>query len=214
MARDHVDLDGRRVQARERVYLLLHKPPGHVTTYRDTHGRPTVYDLIAGVGTFVSAAGRLDLDTSGLLVMTNDTQLADHITSPRSHVPKTYLVTASTRLADEDLQQLREGIDLSDGRTRPARVVRVHGGATGSRFEITLTEGRNRQVRRMVEALGAGVVQLTRIRIGSVSIGRLPVGEWRPLTQAEVRALDRTRRHVTGQQPRERSPRSRSARRR
>jgi 23S rRNA pseudouridine2605 synthase len=189
MDRDRIRLDGKPLRAAERVYLLLYKPTGYLTTYRDPQGRPTVYDLVRDVGTFVSPVGRLDLDTSGLLLMTNDNQLAERVTNPTSHVPKTYLVKASVRLSDEQLQHLREGIELSDGPTRPARVTRLRDSAKYTHFEITLTEGRNRQVRRMVEALGATVLKLVRVKIGPIAIGRLPIGKWRLLTPAEVRAL-------------------------
>lgn len=191
MVRDHVRLDNRPLEARERVYLLLYKPTGYLTTYKDPKGRPTIYDLIADVETFVSPVGRLDLDTSGLLLMTNDTQLAERVTNPISHVPKTYLVKASTVLSDAQLQQLRDGIGLSDGMTRPAIVRRQRDSARYTHFEITLTEGRNRQVRRMVEALGARVLKLVRIRIGPVAIGDLPIGKWRRLTRSEVAAFNR-----------------------
>ena len=189
MARDRVQLDGKPLTPRDRIYLLLYKPTGYITTYRDPQKRPTVYDLIADVGTFLSPVGRLDLDTSGLLLMTNDNQFAERVTNPDSHVPKTYLVKASTLLSDEQLQQLRDGIELSDGPTRPARVTRIRDSAKYTHFELTLTEGRNRQVRRMVEALGATVLKLVRVRIGPVRIGALPIGTWRLLTDAEVRAL-------------------------
>src|SRR5688572_9617309 len=189
MQRDRVRLDGKPLQARERIYLLLYKPTGYLTTYRDPQGRPTVYDLIADLGTFVSPVGRLDLDTSGLLLMTNDNQLAERVTNPESHVPKTYLVKASTRLSDEQLDQLRNGIELADGPTRPAQVRRVRDSEKYTHLEITLTEGRNRQVRRMIEALGATVLKLVRVKIGSISIGTLPIGKWRTLTAAEVQAL-------------------------
>jgi pseudouridine synthase len=192
MDRDRVRLDGKPLQRRERVYLLLYKPTGYVTTYRDPQKRPTVYDLIADVGTFLSPVGRLDLDTSGLLLMTNDNQLAERVTNPESHLPKTYLVKSSIRLSDEQLQRLREGVELSDGPTRPAGVTRVRDSEKYTHFEITLTEGRNRQVRRMVETLGAKVLKLVRVRIGSLSIGTLPIGRWRLLTDAEVRALKGT----------------------
>jgi pseudouridine synthase len=189
MERDRVRVDGRPLQPRERTYVLLYKPTGYLTTYRDPQGRPTVYELIADVGTFLSPVGRLDLDTSGLLLMTNDNQLAERVTNPESHVPKTYLVKASMRLTDEQLQQLRDGIELSDGPTRPARVDRVRDSEKYTHLEITLTEGRNRQVRRMIEALGATVLKLVRVKIGPLSIGKLQIGRWRPLTEAEVRAL-------------------------
>jgi pseudouridine synthase len=193
MKRDRVRFDGRPLQARERVYVLLYKPTGYLTTYRDPQGRPTVYDLIADLGTFVSPVGRLDLDTSGLLLMTNDNQLAERVTNPESHVPKTYLVKASMRLTDEQLQRLRNGLELSDGPTRPAHVRRVRDSEKYTHLEITLTEGRNRQVRRMIEALGATVLKLVRVKIGALSIGTLQIGKWRPLTAAELRALSSTR---------------------
>jgi pseudouridine synthase len=189
MARDRVWLNGRPLEVRERVYLLLYKPAGFLTTYRDPRGRPTVYDLISDVATFVSPVGRLDLDTSGLLLMTNDTQFAERVANPESHVPKTYLVKASMRLDDEHLQRLRDGLLLADGPTRPARVTRVRDSAKYTHFEITLTEGRNRQVRRMVEALGATVLKLVRVQIGGICIGSLRIGRWRRLTDAEVRSL-------------------------
>ena len=191
MKRDRVRLDDKPLRPRERVYLLLYKPTGYLTTYRDPQKRPTVYDLIADLGTFVSPVGRLDLDTSGLLLMTNDNQLAECVTNPESHVPKTYLVKASLRLSEEQLQQLRLGLELADGPTRPARVRRVRDSEKYTHLEITLTEGRNRQVRRMIEALGAKVLKLVRVKIGPITIGTLPIGKWRMLTDAEVRSLRR-----------------------
>jgi pseudouridine synthase len=133
--------------------------------------------------------GRLDQDTSGLLIMTNDTTFGDYVTDPASHVPKTYLVKASMLLSDEQLDRFRQGVELSDGPTRPAQVKRIRDGARYSFFEITLTEGRNRQVRRMVEALGAKVLKLVRTRVGTIEIAGLEIGKWRPLTAEEVRAL-------------------------
>ena len=206
--RDKVAFDGKPLQRREPVYLLLYKPTGYVTTYRDPEGRPTVYDLIGDVGTFVSPVGRLDLKTSGLLLMTNDNAFADHVTSPESHVPKTYLVKASTRLTDEQLQALQTGVELHDGPTRPARVTRVRDSEKYTHFEITLTEGRNRQVRRMVEALDSKVLKLVRVKIGSIGIGALPIGKWRHLTGAEVAALQP--RTQPFRQPSPRTTRSRS----
>ena len=191
MKRDRVLFDGKPLVARERIYLLLYKPTGYLTTYKDPEGRPTVYDLIADAGTFLSPVGRLDLDTSGLLLMTNDNQFAERVTNPNSHVPKTYLVKASAVLTDTQLQQLRDGIELADGPTRPALVTRLRDSGKYTHFEITLTEGRNRQVRRMVEALEAKVLKLVRVRIGHIAIGRLPIGKWRLLTAAEVASLSK-----------------------
>jgi len=189
MQRDRVRLDNRPLEAHERVYVLLYKPTGYLTTHRDPDGRPTVYDLVSDVGTFLSPVGRLDLDTSGLLLMTNDTQLAERVTNPNSHVPKTYVVKTSTLLTDEQLRHMRDGIALADGPTRPANVKRLRDSAKYTHFEITLTEGRNRQVRRMVEALGARVLKLVRVKIGPIAIGALQIGQWRLLTRGEVAVL-------------------------
>ena len=189
MKSDRVQFDGKPLTARERIYLLLYKPAGYLTTYKDPQGRATVYDLIADVGTFLSPVGRLDLDTSGLLLMTNDNQFAERVTNPQSHVPKTYLVKASILLSDVQLDRLRDGVELADGPTRPAVVTRVRDSAKYTHFEITLTEGRNRQVRRMVEALGARVLKLVRVRVGRIGIGKLPIGKWRLLTRSEVSSL-------------------------
>ena len=191
MKRDRVLFDGKPLVARERIYLLLYKPTGYLTTYKDPEGRPTVYDLTADAGTFLSPVGRLDLDTSGLLLMTNDNQFAERVTNPNSHVPKTYLVKASVVLTDTQLQQLRDGIELADGPTRPALVTRLRYSGKYTHFDITLTEGRNRQVRRMVEALEAKVLKLVRVRIGHIAIGRLLIGKWRLLTAAEVASLSK-----------------------
>lgn len=189
MERDRVRFDDRPLVARDRVYLLLYKPTGYLTTYKDPDGRPTVYELVADVGTFLSPVGRLDLNTSGLLLMTNDNRFAERVTNPDSHVPKTYLVKASTLLTDAHLQQLRDGIELADGPTRPATVRRLRNSEKYTHFEITLTEGRNRQVRRMVEALGAKVLKLVRVKVGPIGIGTLPIDKWRLLTPAEVKAF-------------------------
>jgi 23S rRNA pseudouridine2605 synthase len=188
-ARDRVKLDRRLLRAARKIYLLLYKPKGYLTTYKDSTGRPTVYDLLADVREWVFPAGRLDLDTTGLLLLTNDSQLADYVTSPESHVPKTYLVKASQLLSEEQLDQLRKGVELADGFTRPAEVTRVRDSARYTFFEITITEGRNRQVRRMVEALGAKALKLVRTRIGSIEIGGLEIGKWRNLTKEELKTL-------------------------
>ena len=148
---------------RGEVYLLLYKPTGYITTFKDPEGRPTVYDLIQDAGRWVVPVGRLDQDTSGLLLLTSDTQFAERITNPDYKVPKTYLVKASTLLGDEQLPQLREGVVLSDGPTQPAQVKRVRDSAKYSFIEITIHEGRNRQVRRMIEAIGSKVLKLVRV---------------------------------------------------
>jgi 23S rRNA pseudouridine2605 synthase len=189
LERDRVALDGKPIGQKKKVYILLYKPTGYLTTYRDPEGRPTVYDLLKDVDQWVAPVGRLDLDTSGLLILTNDNQFADLVMSPEHKVAKTYLVKAGSVLSDEDLNRLRKGVELSDGPTRPAIVKRVRDSATATFLEITITEGRNRQVRRMIEAVGSRVRKLVRVGIGPLRIGDLPIGTWRPLTQSEVRAI-------------------------
>jgi 23S rRNA pseudouridine2605 synthase len=189
LERDRITLDGKPLQKTAKTYLLLYKPKGYLTTYRDPEGRPTVYDLIEDAGGWLAPVGRLDLDTSGLLLLTNDTEFAERIMNPENKVPKTYLVKASTRLTEEQMEQLRRGVQLADGPTRPARVELMRHSAKYTFLELTITEGRNRQVRRMVEAVGSKVLKLVRTAIGDIRIGDLPIGQWRRLTAEEVRAL-------------------------
>jgi pseudouridine synthase len=191
LERDRITLDGKPLQKTAKTYLLLYKPKGYLTTYRDPEGRPTVYDLIEDAGAWLAPVGRLDLDTSGLLLLTNDTEFAERIMNPEHKVPKTYLVKASTRLTEEQMEQLRRGVQLADGPTRPARVELLRQSAKYSFLELTITEGRNRQVRRMVEAVGSKVLKLVRTAIGDIRIGDLPIGRWRRLTAEELRALGR-----------------------
>lgn len=188
---DKVVFDGKPVQIdeTERIYIVLNKPKGFLTAYKDPDNRPTVYQLLTGIKEFLVPVGRLDLDTSGLLLMTNDTQFAEFVTNPKSKSPKTYLIKASTLLTDQQLDRLRAGIDLDDGPTRPAEVRRLRDSGKYTHFEMTITEGRNRQVRRMVEALGSKVLKLVRVAIGSLEIAGLEIGKWRRLTSEEVTLL-------------------------
>lgn len=189
LGRDRIAVDNKPLFEGRKRYLLLYKPKGYLTTWRDPQGRPTVYDLLGKTREWIFPAGRLDLDTSGLLLMTNDSEFAELVTNPEFHVPKTYLVKASTLLGDEQLAALRRGIELKDGPTRPAEVVRLRDSGGRTFLEITITEGRNRQVRRMIEAAGSQVLKLVRTAIGPIRIGRLEIGKWRELTSEEVRAL-------------------------
>ncbi len=210
LERDRVALDGRPLRRSTPIYLLMYKPKGYLTTYRDPQGRPTIYDLLpeSAVGAhsvrpsrwahavrpyrpaqYVFPVGRLDLDTSGLMILTNDAQFAERLTNPACYVPKTYLVKASKHVTDDDLGALRRGFELRDGPTRPAAVTRLRESGGRTVFEITITEGRNRQVRRMVEALEAKVLKLVRVGIGPLRIGEMQIGSVRELTAAEVRAL-------------------------
>ena len=187
--RDQILFDDKPLQSQRPVYILLYKPTGYITTFKDPEGRPTVYDLISEVDSFVSPVGRLDLDTSGLLILTNDTQFAERLTNPDHKIPKTYLVKCTGPLTDEALEQLRTGVELSDGPTRPAEVKRVRDSGKYSHIEIKIGEGRNRQVRRMVEAIGSEVMKLVRTAIGPIPIGELKIGTWRLLDTREIAAL-------------------------
>lgn len=187
--RDRILFDGKPLVSKDRVYILLYKPTGYITTFKDPAGRPVVYDLLGDVETFVSPVGRLDLDTSGLLILTNDTRFAERLTNPDYKVPKTYLVKCADLISEEALERLRQGVELSDGMTSPAVVKRVRDSGKYSHLELRITEGRNRQVRRMIEAIGSKVLKLVRTAIGPIEIGGLKIGTWRPLTQAEVARL-------------------------
>jgi len=198
LKRDRILLDGRPVEAQEKVYLLLYKPKGYLTTRTDPDGRPTIYDLLNGVKQWVFPVGRLDQDTSGLLILTNDSGLAEHLTNPDYHVPKTYLVKAAHVLTDEQLESMRQGVELKDGPTRPAEVRRLRDSGQRTFFEITITEGRNRQVRRMVEEAGSKVLKLVRVSIGPLRIGPLQIGHVRHIDPAELRALRHSGRRQGG----------------
>ena len=187
--RDAIAVDGRPLRARAKLYYALHKPRGYLTTRTDPGGRPTVYDLLGAVEAWVIPVGRLDLDTSGLLLLTNDTDFAERVTNPTSHVAKVYKVEAKPRLDDAALERLRRGVELADGPTRPAEVTRLRERGPATVFEIAITEGRNRQVRRMVKEVGARVEKLARISIGPIALGDLAPGKIRPLADDEVRAL-------------------------
>jgi 23S rRNA pseudouridine2605 synthase len=207
--RDRVTLDGKPLRVAEKTYLVLYKPKGYLTTYRDPEGRPTVYDLLTDFGAWLSPVGRLDLDTSGLLLLTNDTDFAEHVTNPESKARKTYQVKASTLLTDEQLERLRRGVELSDGPTRPAEVRRLRDSGKYTHIEMTITEGRNRQVRRMLEAVGSKVLKLVRVAIGPIRIGELQIGKWRKLTEEEISALSGGRPAVAKGNRADRKPKQR-----
>ncbi len=187
--RDNVSFDGKPLASERKTYLLLYKPAGYLTTYDDPEGRPTIYDLLPDRERYLFPVGRLDLDTSGLLILTNDSAFAERVTNPDYKVSKTYLVKANRHVSDEELDRLRNGMELRDGPTKPARVDRLREPGGRTVFEMTISEGRNRQVRRMVEALQANVLKLVRVAIGAIRIGDLEIGKARELTAEEVRSL-------------------------
>jgi 23S rRNA pseudouridine2605 synthase len=181
-----VALDGKRIStARDRVVYALNKPAGVVSTARDPQGRPTVVTLVPQTERLYPV-GRLDIDTTGLILLTNQGELAHRLTHPSFEVEKTYrAVVGGPALHERALKALRDGIELEDGRTSPARVRRVSADAV----EITIHEGRKRQVKRMCEAVGHPVKRLERVAFGPLTLGDLPRGRWRRLTDAEIEAL-------------------------
>jgi 23S rRNA pseudouridine2605 synthase len=186
---DRVTLDGATIPVRAGlVYYLLNKPAKVVTTASDPEGRPTVLDLVPAEPR-VFPVGRLDWDTEGLLLLTNDGDLAHGLTHPSRGVPKTYLAEVTGAPGRAALRRLRDGVELDDGRTAPARARVAQTTPTGAAVEIEIHEGRNRQVRRMLEAVGHPVRRLVRTRLGPLSDNRLAPGQWRPLDPAEIRAL-------------------------
>ena len=196
--RDRVSVDGQPVgDDTPRVVIGFYKPTGFVTTRVDPAGRPTVYDALGDVGRWVFPVGRLDRDTSGLLILSNDHRLGERLASPDAHVPKTYHARVAGVPEEPALRALREGLPLEDGTpTRPARV-RVLGAVRGSSWlEIVLTEGKNRQVRRICAAIGHDVLELVRVRIGGLDLAALDLasGEWRELRPEEIERLGSSRR--------------------
>lgn len=187
---DKIRCDGQRLQQRQQIYLMLYKPKGVVTSCGDPEGRTTVYDLLKDPGQWVFPVGRLDKDTTGLLLMTNDAQFSEALTNPLSKVPKTYLVKVNCLFSDSQLEQLRQGIPLKNGeKTLPARVKVLKTKEKSMHLEIIICEGKNRQVRRMIEALGGKVLKLVRTRIGKLGLGDLPIGKWRMLDKRDLALL-------------------------
>lgn len=186
--RDRVEYRGKPILPPSRTqhhYLMLHKPRGYVTTTSDERGRRKVIDLVKDLGYRVYPVGRLDMDSEGLLLLTDDGDFANHLTHPRHEIPKIYHVTVSPLPDSEQLAALGSAMIL-DG--YPIRPVKVHPLGEGT-LEMTLWEGRNRQIRRMCAAVGLKVLRLRRVAIGKIPLGSLPAGSWRDLTQEEVRYL-------------------------
>jgi 23S rRNA pseudouridine2605 synthase len=183
-SRDRVEVDGKPVAKQRLAYLLLNKPVATVTTASDPQGRPTVVQLVPGEPRVVPV-GRLDADTTGALLLTNDGELAHRLAHPRYGVDKSYVVELSRAPSDEQIAQLAAGVELDDGPTAPAQARRV----TKNAIELTIHEGRNRQVKRMVEAIGHRVTRLHRSRYAGLSADDLEPGTWRELTADEVQRL-------------------------
>lgn len=188
-AADRIEVDGEAVLPERKVYLILYKPPGYITTAKDPQGRPTVMDLISGVPARVFPVGRLDYDAEGLLFMTNDGELAHFMAHPRWGVEKTYLAHVRGIPDARDLSRLRAGVPIKDGLSAPARARIAGKHLSGAIVEITVHEGRKHQVKDMCSAIGHPVERLIRTSFGPLRLGRLGMGRHRYLTNAEVRAL-------------------------
>ncbi len=183
-----IAIDGARGTIVAPLTIALHKPRGYVTTRSDPEGRKTVYDLLDGLDVSVVPVGRLDLATSGLLLFTNDTQFANWLTDPASAIPRIYLVTAEGRIAEARRDQLVGGITSQDERLHAAAVVIRKASNRETHLTVTLTEGKNREVRRLFEAIGHPVTQLRRVQFGGVALGSLSPGSWRIVSEDELRA--------------------------
>ena len=185
---DIVEYKGKRILPRaseKRHYIMLNKPRGYVTTMQDEKGRPTVANLTAGIGTRVYPVGRLDMDSEGLLLLTDDGEFANQLTHPRHEIPKIYHVTLSKVLTKDEIAALRAPMELDGYRLQPVTVKKL----APDTIQMNLYEGRNRQIRRMCEAAGLKVIRLQRIAIGDLGLGDLPLGRWRELTPDEIHYL-------------------------
>lgn len=186
---DTVEFEGKVVAPKtENVYVLLNKPIGYVTTMEDQFGREKVTDLLQGVKTKVLPVGRLDMYTSGALILTNDGDFIYQVTHPKYEIEKTYNVTLRGSIADEEVEHLRNGVEIEDYVSRKAkvRILKMEPEKDQSRLEITIHEGKNREVRKMCQAIGKKVLALHRSRIGAITVKDLPLGKWRYLTKEEI----------------------------
>lgn len=184
---DTVHFNGKRLRQAHRIYLLFYKPKGVLTSHGDRRGRKTVYDCLNPKLPWVAPVGRLDKNTSGLLLLTNDTDFANHVTSPSSNVSKTYLVKANTLVSDELETRIRQGFKMKDGKhAQPQSVRRLEDRGKYSWLEITLTEGKNREIHRLLESAGLKVLKLVRTKIGPCTLKGLQIGQWRELLKSEL----------------------------
>jgi len=173
----------------KKIYVILHKPFGYVSTLHDPEGRPIIRDLIKDIKERIYPVGRLDFDSSGLLILTNDGELAYRLMHPRFHIPRTYKVTIEGHLSNTSVERLKNGISLDDGPTNPAHVRIMNRRHGRSVVRITIFEGRSREIRRMFEAVGHKTLKLIRIGYGSLTLGELKVGKYRHLENSEVKSL-------------------------
>ena len=190
---DRVEVDGEAVTPEPTRWIVFHKPPGVLTTRGDPHGGRTVYDELPEELAGLAYVGRLDKDAEGLLLLTNDGDLANRIQHPSGAVEREYWVEAAGAVDRDAVRTLTTGVELEDGLARAVRVRVLDSGPVVSHLTLVLTEGRKREVRRMMSAVGHAVLKLRRLRFGPVALGDLPRGAWRPLSKAEVHALRQIR---------------------
>jgi 23S rRNA pseudouridine2605 synthase len=189
-SKDHIKVDGKLLIRREpKVYLMFNKPKNVVTSLADPQGRPTIKDYLKGIRYRVFPVGRLDFDSEGLLFLTNDGDFTNAVLHPSRKIPKTYMVKVKGIIDDNKINKLRQGVRLEDGRTLPAKVKFARQSENNSWIEIAITEGKKRQVRRMVEAVGHPALKLRRVSINGIRLSGLKIGELRPLTERELREL-------------------------
>jgi len=193
-ARDHIKVRGRLInpllEQRENTYVLLNKPRGYLSALSDPEGRPLVSELVPQSLGRLHPVGRLDFNTEGLLILTNDGELTNYVTSARNHVEKVYEVKVKGVPPEEQVARLRRGIRLDDGvKTAPAQITKTDETKTNAWYEVVLREGRNQQIRRMFDAIGHSVIKLRRVRVGPVTAEGILIGQWRHLTPAEVKRL-------------------------
>ena len=187
---DIVELDGTVIKKEtKKYYIMLNKPKNYVTTVSDDLGRPTVMELVRDINARIYPVGRLDFDTTGLLILTNDGEFANIVTHPKHVINKSYIARIKKPLDEAELMRLRTGIELDGVMTAKAGAENVKNPKHGAEVKITIHEGRNRQVRRMLESVGAEVLSLKRLSIGSLTLGNLPEGKWRNLSDAEINKL-------------------------
>ena len=187
---DEVKVDGKPIQKKPKlIYLMLNKPSGYLSTRHDERSRPTVMDLVCDIPERIYPVGRLDMDTEGLLLMTNDGAFAHKLTHPSHEIEKTYIAWVEGQPSQEAIDRLREGVMIENGKTAPAKVVQIGSRTRHTQFRVVIHEGKKRQIRRMFGATQHKVISLKRVQIGSLSLGTLPRGKYRLLTQTQAQEL-------------------------
>jgi 23S rRNA pseudouridine2605 synthase len=188
--KDHIKVRGKLIRvAGQKVYLMFHKPAQCITSLYDPESRATIKDFLKGVKSRVFPVGRLDYHSEGLVLLTNDGELANSVLHPKNRVPKTYSVKVDGILEDSDISRLERGVKLEEGMTAPAKIRKVRKAEKNSWIEITIHEGKKRQIRRMLERVGYSVIKLRRIRVNGLVLGTLPPGKYRHLTKGEIERL-------------------------